>query len=128
MSDYDAKRIEGFKAMERLPQGEVRTPTNIWSGLSLSKTSPFQLETAGISRWANREEHIPSKLMGTTGLLDSVPIQDRELSHFKDIHSLLNHLKLGHYISKFKRCEAFVMPAITIAIIHRQIHHSRGRS
>lgn len=38
--------MEGYKAMERAPHGEVRTPTSQWAGLGLSKTSPFALETA----------------------------------------------------------------------------------
>lgn len=100
-SDYNAKRIEGYKAMERAPQGEVRTPTNAWAGLSLSKTSPFALETAGISQWTHRNENSPYKLGATTGILDSTPAQERvQLSQFKDIPSLMTHLKLDHYISK----------------------------
>lgn len=89
--------------MERAPQGEVRTPTNAWAGLSLSKTSPFALESAGISQWTHRNENSPYKLGATTGMLDSTPAQERtQLSQYKDIPSLMTHLKLDHYISEYK--------------------------
>lgn len=87
--------------MERQPHGEVRTPTHHWAGLALSKTSPSVLETAGLSQWAHRDENFPYKLGSTTSMLDSTPTQDRvQLSQFKDIHSLLTHLKLDHYLGK----------------------------
>lgn len=87
--------------MNRAPQGELSTPTPAWAGLGLSKTSPFALETAGISQWTHREETMPFKLGSTTSIRDSTPSEDRtQLSQFNDIHSLLTHLKLDHYISK----------------------------
>lgn len=99
---YDAKRAEGYKAMKRPPQGELRTPTPAWAGLSLSKSSPLALEPSGISQWNYREEHSPYKFGATTGLLDTTyPGNRQPLSEFKDIQSLLVHLQLDHYISKY---------------------------
>ncbi|XP_055384865.1 protein bicaudal C [Condylostylus longicornis] len=43
--DFDMKRILGYKAMERQPHGELRTPNANWIGLGLSRTSPAPLET-----------------------------------------------------------------------------------
>lgn len=101
----DRKRVEGLKAMDRLDlnREQVRTPTDAWVKFSLSKTSPFAIESssAGVSQWAHREKLNFDKV-ATTGLIDSVPWSDRiSLSQFKDIHSLLSHLKLEHYISKY---------------------------
>lgn len=95
--------------MERSPKSELRTPTNAWAGLALSKTSPSALEMAGLSQWTYRDQNSPYKLGSTTGILDSAPpAQDQtQLSQFKDIHSLLNHLKLDHYISKYWSCSTF---------------------
>lgn len=87
-----------------LNREQVRTPTNVWSKFSLSKSSPFALESSavGVSQWAHREKLNFDKVV-TTGLIDSVPWSDRiPLSQFKDIHSLLSHLKLEHYISKLQ--------------------------
>lgn len=108
--DFDRKRIEGLKAMDRfdLNKEQVRTPTDAWAKFSLSKTSPFALEssTMGVSQWAQREKLTFDKV-ATTGLIDSVPWSDRmPLSQFKDIHSLLSHLKLEHYISKYIKISA----------------------
>lgn len=102
--DFDKKRIEGLKCMERfdLNREQNRTPTDSWTKFSLSKTSPFALESScsGVSQWANREKLNFDKVV-TTSLIDSVPWNDRiPLTQFKDIHSLLSHLKLEHYISK----------------------------
>ena len=111
--DFDRKRIEGLKAMDRLDlnREQVRTPTDAWVKFSLSRTSPFALESssAGVSQWAQREKLNFDKV-ATTGIIDSVPWSDRvSLSQFKDIHSLLSHLKLEHYISKynFNECAQF---------------------
>lgn len=90
-----------------LNKEQARTPTDAWTKFSLSKTSPFALEssssssTMGVSQWAHREKLNFDKV-ATTGLIDCVPWSDRILlSQFKDIHSLLSHLKLEHYISKY---------------------------
>lgn len=86
-----------------LNRAQIRTPTDAWSKFSLSKSSPFALESSavGVSQWAHREKLNFDKV-ATTGLIDSVPWSDRmPLSQFKDIHSLLSHLKLEHYISKY---------------------------
>lgn len=92
--------------MERFetPKGryEVRTPTNAWAGFGLSKTSPFAVESAaaGMSQWSQRD-NIQFDKASTTGLIDVMPSSERiPLSQFKDIHSLLNHLKLEHYTSE----------------------------
>lgn len=103
--ELDRKRIDGLRAMDRfdLNREQVRTPTDAWSKFSLSKTSPFALEssTVGVSQWAQREKLNFDKV-STTSLIDSIPWNDRiPLSQFKDIHSLLSHLKLEHYISKY---------------------------
>lgn len=96
LSEYDTKRIEGFKAMERHPQTpEIRTPTNAWAGLALSKTSPNPLNTTYTAM--NRTFNMAS----TAGFVDSMSSPNRmNLSEFKDIHSLLTYLKLEHYIRK----------------------------
>lgn len=44
-SDYEQKRLSGFKAMQNRPSGEYRVPNNSWSGYGISHTSP-----AGIAR------------------------------------------------------------------------------
>lgn len=103
--EFDRHRIEGLKARDRfdLNREQIRTPTDAWTKLSLSKTSPFALEscTSGVSQWAQREKLNFDKA-ATTGLIDTVPWTDRmPLSQFKDIHSLLSHLKLEHYISMY---------------------------
>lgn len=99
--EFDRNRIEGLKARDRfdLNREQIRTPTDAWAKLSLSKTSPFALETStsGVSQWAQREKLNFDKV-ATTGLIDSIP-ERIPISHFKDIHSLLSHLKLEHYIS-----------------------------
>lgn len=85
-----------------LNREQIRTPTDAWSKFSLSKSSPFALESSAVdvSQWANREKLNFDKV-ATTSLIDSVPWNDRmPLSQFKDIHSLLSHLKLEHYIGK----------------------------
>lgn len=109
--------------MERAPQGEIRTPTSAWAGLNLSKTSPFALETipdqsvAGPSnstastsgtgmnqRWNRTDTSSPYNMSATTGIMDVLPAQQRALiCQHKDIHSLMMHLGLEHYISKFHR-------------------------
>lgn len=87
-----------------LNREQVRTPTDAWNKFSLSKSSPFALESSsavGVSQWAHREKLNFDKV-ATTSLIDSVPWNDRlPLSQFKDIHSLLSHLKLEHYISEY---------------------------
>lgn len=76
---------------------KVRTPTNAWAGFGLGKTSPFSVESATSGMWQRENVQFAS----TTGLIDAIPTTDRiPLSHFKDIHSLLHHLKLEHYISE----------------------------
>lgn len=119
--NYDTKRMEAFKAVERdIPHGEPRTPTHYWAGLDLSKTSPFALETNEMSRWTHREELRPLKLHATTTHLHAIdaPTQDRsDITQFTDIHSLLTHLKLEHYISK-KAVQTFVASSMS------DTHHS----
>lgn len=88
-----------------LNREQVRTPTDAWAKFSLSKTSPFALQSSstssGLSQWAQREKLNFDKA-ATTGFIDSVPWNDRiPLSQFKDMHSLLSHLKLEHYISMY---------------------------
>lgn len=94
--------------MERAPQGEVRTPTSHWADLGLSKTSPFALETTPTSSntntafWTRPDTASPYHLGATTGMLDGIPANQRSLLiKHKDIHSLMTHLGLEHYISKF---------------------------
>lgn len=104
--------------MERAPQGELRTPNSAWAGLHLSKTSPFALETIpdqsvtesnasgntglGLNpRWTRTDTTSPYNMSATTGLMDVLPAQQRALiCQHKDIHSLMMHLGLEHYISK----------------------------
>lgn len=101
MSDYE-KRIEGMKAVEqRFPREELRQPTHAWAGLALSKSSPFALETSGMSQWTHRNDHSPYKTGITTSIIDSTPLQDRQLPECSDIHTLMTELKLAHYIRKY---------------------------
>lgn len=93
-----------MKAMERfdLNREQLRTPNDSWVKFSLSKTSPCFLETstAGKSQWGHRAKSNFEKST-TTGFIDDVSWNEQTpLSQFKDIHSLLSHLKLEHYISK----------------------------
>lgn len=95
--------------MERAPQGEVRTPTSRWADLGLSKTSPFALETtptnansSSANLWTRPDTASPYNLGATTGMIDGIPANQRALLiQHKDIHSLMTHLGLDHYISKF---------------------------
>lgn len=90
--------------MERPPQGEVRTPNSQWTGLGLSKSSPFSLENSNRNnnQW-DRSENMPYNLGVTTGVLDATPTSQRsQFAHFKDIHTLLTHLGLDHYISMYQ--------------------------
>lgn len=110
--EFDKKRIEGLKAMDRfdLNREQIRTPTDAWHKFSLSKSSPFALESSavGVSQWAHQEK-LNFEKVATTGIIDSVPWNDRiPLSQFKDIHSLLSHLKLEHYISKYFSSNTFI--------------------
>lgn len=88
-----------------LEKEQIRTPTDAWNRFSLSKTSPFALESsssAGVS-WGQNRDKLCFDKVATTGLIDSIPWSDRiPLSQFKDIQSLLSHLKLEHYISKYE--------------------------
>lgn len=85
-----------------LNREQVRTPTDSWVRFSLSKTSPSFLETstAGLTQWRHREK-LNFEKSTTTGFIDGVWNDQTPFSQFKDIHSLLSHLKLEHYISKF---------------------------
>ena len=108
MFTFDRKKVEGYKAIERAPQGEVRTPTSHWAGLGLSKTSPFALETLASTSnsaqaWnSHSETKVPTfNLNATTSLMDATPTHQRLMvGQHKDIHSLMTHLGLDHYISK----------------------------
>lgn len=126
--DFDMKRVDGLKAMERSPNiGEIRIPNSNWIGLALSRTSPAPLETVDdMTGWnrnngmggtppgltavasANNNNGIinknisPYNMGATTGLVDSIPSNRRmQLSHYKDIHSMLTGLGLEHYIKTF---------------------------
>lgn len=92
------ERFDHFKNKE-----EIRTPTSSWAGFALSKSSPFALESnaSEMSHWAKAREKLLFDKVSTTSLLDCMPSNDRiALSQFKDIHSLLTHIKLEHYISE----------------------------
>lgn len=93
--------------MERQPiSGEARTPNANWIGLSLSRTSPANIESTddfsqNHGNGYNYGQVSPYGLGATTGLVDSTPTNRRlQLSQHKDIHSLLTSLRLEHYISK----------------------------
>lgn len=103
-NDFDRKRVEGFKAMERFEntREQLRTPAPCWAGFGLSKTSPLPLEGSKMPQWPRPAENSLFDKIATTGLLDTISATDRSsLTHFKDIHSLLTHIKLSHYISKY---------------------------
>ncbi|XP_041364910.1 protein bicaudal C homolog 1-B-like [Gigantopelta aegis] len=38
--DYEQKKLLALKAMQKKPEGESRTPTDMWSGLGFSKSMP----------------------------------------------------------------------------------------
>lgn len=91
--------------MKRALEGEsIRTPTSAWSGLGLSKTSPFSLETSRKPNDWDHNEASPSisafGLGKTTGLVDAAS-SNMLLGHHKDIQSLLISLGLEHYINTF---------------------------
>lgn len=87
--------------MEQTPDAKSpRTPTPYWAGLALSKTSPFALEPSSLPQWNHRGETRAFKLNATANALETAPQDRSELSRFTDIHSLLVHLRLEHYISK----------------------------
>ncbi|XP_037911296.1 protein bicaudal C isoform X2 [Hermetia illucens] len=106
--DFDMKRVIGFKAMERAPHGELRTPTAHWAGLGISRTSPLEPTTNNHNKhhsddtlW-NRAQLSPYNLGVTTGLVESTASNLRlQLAQHKDIHSLLTSLGLEHYIKIF---------------------------
>lgn len=92
--------------MKRALEGEsIRTPTSAWSGLGLSKTSPFSLETSRKppNDWDHNEASPSISAFGlgkTTGLVDAAS-SNMLLGHHKDIQSLLISLGLEHYINTF---------------------------
>lgn len=102
--DFDRKRAEGFKAMERFETSRehLRTPTPAWAGFGLSKTSPLVLDNNKMPQWTRPVDNPLFDKYSTTSLMDALAAPDRNLlSRFKDIHSLLTHIKLEHYISEF---------------------------
>ncbi|XP_030382478.1 protein bicaudal C [Scaptodrosophila lebanonensis] len=105
--DFDIKRALGFKAMDRNPvAGKLRTPTPVWRGIGLSRTSPAPIETTDDVSWHMPPPppglNSPYALSATTGLLDVTPVNRRtQLSQHKDIHMLLTNLGLEHYIKIF---------------------------
>lgn len=98
--------MEGYRAMKRVLDGEaIRTPTSAWSGLGLSKTSPFSLETVRKpNEWDHNEASpavSPFGLGKTTGIVDATASNNLLLGHHKDIQSLLISLGLDHYVNTF---------------------------
>lgn len=100
--------------MKRSLEGEeVRTPTSQWSGLGLSKTSPFSLETVRKSNdWDHNEPSTttttaaavsPFGLGKTTGLVDSSSSANllSGAGQPKDMNTMLIGLGLEHYIDTF---------------------------
>lgn len=101
MFDFDVKRVDGYRAMENTPHGEIRTPTSNWAGLGLSKTSPLPVDDTKNLQW-NRGDNSQSNLGATTSVLYATPVQYRnQIAQTKDIHGLLNSLGLNHYISEY---------------------------
>lgn len=90
--------------MERFENSRehLRTPTPAWAGFGLSKTSPLVMDTNKMAnQWTRPAETTMFDKISTTSLMDTIASADRNsLSHFKDIHSLLTHIKLEHYISE----------------------------
>lgn len=98
MSEYEAKRLEGYKYMKKLVENEARAPTATWTGLSLSKSSPLPFEP-NMSQWTHRNDTNVYKLGTTTSILETTPVHDRhQTTQMKEITALLVHLKLDHYI------------------------------
>lgn len=92
--------------MKRTLDGDgIRTPTSTWSGLGLSRTSPFALGSIRQPSLDSFRNDVspsvsPFNLVKTTGIIDSTP-SNSYLEHHKDIESLLIHLGLEHYINTF---------------------------
>lgn len=87
--------------MKRALEGEaIRTPTSSWTGLGLSRTSPFSLETVRKSNDWDHNDASPYGLVKTTGIVDSGP-SNMLYGHYKDMQSLLISLGLEHYIDTF---------------------------
>lgn len=92
--------------MKRAIEGDtIRTPTSVWSGLGLSKTSPFSLESVREPNDWDHNEASPSissfGLGKTTGIVEATPINNMLLVQHKDLQSLLISLGLEHYINTF---------------------------
>ncbi|KAJ6649862.1 Protein bicaudal C, partial [Pseudolycoriella hygida] len=104
--DRDALMAEANSlAMRRALDGEeIRTPTSTWSGLGLSRTSPFCLESSvrKPNSWENNEAS-PFSLAKTSGFFDSANALPSHmlLGQHKDLQSLLVSLGLEHYINTF---------------------------
>lgn len=104
MSEYDAMRLDGIRAMKELRENDqrLRTPTPAWQGLSLSRSSPLALEAGRMSQWLFRDQTSPFKMGFTTSIVDATPVIDRVmLSQHKDVSSVTLHLKLDHYIIEY---------------------------
>lgn len=100
--DFDQKKLLGHRAMDNQARGELRTPTPVWYGLGLSKTSPLPVDLAEPNNnWGNRGDSSPYNMGVTTGLLDAATKQQRnKLPQFDDLRTLLINLGLDHYIRK----------------------------
>lgn len=94
--------------MKRSLDGEeIRTPTSQWSGLGLSKTSPFSLETIRKPNDWDHNNDTPAApvspfLMGkTTSIVDASSTNLLAAGHPKDMNTMLISLGLEHYIDTF---------------------------
>ncbi|XP_037024571.1 protein bicaudal C isoform X1 [Bradysia coprophila] len=102
------QRSKAYFAMKRSLDGEeIRTPTSQWSGLGLSKTSPFSLETVRKSNdWDHNEAPAasvssPFGLGKTTGIVDASSTNLLSAGPPKDMNTMLISLGLEHYIDTF---------------------------
>lgn len=123
LSEYNVKRLEGVQAMKDLKYTDqgLRVPTSNWQGLSLSKSSPVAMDARHPAHWTHRDE---SSVLGiTTSIIDSTPVDDRlQLVHFKDVPSMLTHLKLEHYIGEHfpVQCSSYIRVNQKIHILYIQ--------
>lgn len=89
---------------QTLDSEAIRTPNSNWSGLGLSQTSPFAIETVRKTGKWDRNEASPSAspfgLVKTSGLVDAVS-SNMLLGHHQDLSALLVSLGLEHYINTF---------------------------
>ncbi|KAF5270411.1 hypothetical protein FQR65_LT05599 [Abscondita terminalis] len=109
-SDFEHKRLAGFRAMQMRPSGNVRVPTSTWSGYGISHTSPGPLELESHRDvkddiWMSPPaKHSSPCNLNTSSFVDHTPtnvINTITNSVWSDLTSLLNSTGLEKYVGLF---------------------------